>query len=143
MTLCDTSFGKASKNTNGYARIYDPEKKKSVKAHRYIWEKYNGPIPKGFVVMHKCDNRACTNIEHLKLGTQGDNIKDMYLKGRQGNKDFPIREDHHLTTLTEPQVNIIRGSKYWRGMYTYFAKEFNTTRQTISNIYRNKTWKSK
>ncbi len=38
----------------------------------------------GKVVMHKCDNRACVNPEHLGLGTQSDNILDGYQKGRIG-----------------------------------------------------------
>ena len=38
----------------------------------------------GKVVMHKCDNRACVNPEHLELGTQSDNILDGYQKGRIG-----------------------------------------------------------
>jgi hypothetical protein len=51
-------------------------------AHRYAWEDVHGPIPDGMVVMHTCDNRPCVNVDHLKLGTQRDNIIDMVVKGR-------------------------------------------------------------
>jgi hypothetical protein len=30
----------------------------------------------GLVVRHKCDNRACCNIDHLEIGTQSDNLMD-------------------------------------------------------------------
>lgn len=34
--------------------------------HVYIWEKYNGSLPKGYEVHHLCGNRACCNPEHLQ-----------------------------------------------------------------------------
>lgn len=54
-------------------------------AHRWIWEYTNGPIPDKMVVMHTCDNPLCVNVEHLRLGTQADNIHDRDQKGHNGN----------------------------------------------------------
>ena len=54
-------------------------------AHRYAYEVYVGPIPQGMNILHKCDNRACCNPEHLFVGTQGDNMRDMHAKGRGPN----------------------------------------------------------
>jgi hypothetical protein len=36
----------------------------------------------GKVVMHTCDNPQCVNPEHLRLGTQKENIMDMHQKKR-------------------------------------------------------------
>lgn len=55
---------------------------KYVNAHRFSYKINKGTIPKGMVVMHTCDTPLCVNPEHLKLGTQKDNLQDMYSKGR-------------------------------------------------------------
>lgn len=51
-------------------------------AHRIAWEENNGHIPLHMCIIHKCDNPPCVNIEHLMLGTLGDNSRDAYRKGR-------------------------------------------------------------
>lgn len=57
-------------------------------AHRVSWILHYGDIPDGeghhgVVVMHTCDNRLCVNPEHLRLGTQTENVRDMHAKGRR------------------------------------------------------------
>lgn len=51
-------------------------------AHRLAWELVNGSIPDGMHVLHHCDNPPCIRVDHLFLGTQRDNIHDMWAKGR-------------------------------------------------------------
>jgi len=63
---------------SGYGRL----RKKSV--HRLAWEEVNGPIPAGMSVCHHCDVRLCCNPDHLFIGTNGDNTRDMSAKGRNG-----------------------------------------------------------
>jgi hypothetical protein len=62
-------------------------KKSTEKAHRFSYQLHHGPIPKGMVVMHKCDVPGCVNPDHLSLGTPSENSRDIVKKGRWKNWD--------------------------------------------------------
>lgn len=64
----------------GYGKL--GRRGRTLSAHRYFWEEENGPIPNGLHVLHKCDVRNCVNPDHMFLGTHGDNMRDMFAKGR-------------------------------------------------------------
>jgi hypothetical protein len=72
-----------SRSPKGYGRV--KYKGKMRYAHRVAWIKRYGYVPEGMHVLHRCDNPPCINIEHLFLGTQADNMKDMAGKGRGRN----------------------------------------------------------
>ena len=56
------------------------------KAHRLAWKEAYGEIPQGLCVLHRCDNPGCINLDHLFLGTKGDNNRDRKSKGRSRNQ---------------------------------------------------------
>lgn len=74
---------RAARNPKGYG-VFSCEGR-TVSAHRFSYELYNGPIPSGMVVRHKCDNPPCVNPDHLELGTQADNERDKINRGRYRN----------------------------------------------------------
>lgn len=51
-------------------------------AHRFIWQQTHGSIPTGLNVCHHCDVPNCVNPAHLYIGTQADNMRDAYARGR-------------------------------------------------------------
>lgn len=48
---------------NGYLKNTE----KGLWLHRYIWEKYNGPIPEGYVIHHKDHNKLNNDISNLEM----------------------------------------------------------------------------
>ena len=51
-------------------------------AHRLAHEMWNGPIPDGMIVCHRCDNPPCFNPHHLFVGDKRVNLFDAHRKGR-------------------------------------------------------------
>jgi hypothetical protein len=69
-----------NKQNNRYPRV-SRRWTGSITIHRYMWMITFGDIGNK-EVLHKCDNTRCCNPDHLFLGTQSDNVKDMHNKGR-------------------------------------------------------------
>ncbi len=44
--------------------------------HRYVWEEQIGTIPDKMVIDHRCRNRACCNIKHLRVVTNYVNLTE-------------------------------------------------------------------
>lgn len=61
-------------NVDGYVEV--KTEKGFVLKHRMIWEKHNGPIPKGHIVRFKNGNKLDIRIENLELVTCAQNMKD-------------------------------------------------------------------
>lgn len=90
----------------GYGQLSVSNRPQRV--HRIAYEYHFGPIPKGMLVCHSCDNRLCVNPDHLWLGTIEDNIVDMWSKGRANRESRARGERVHTAKLTAWDVLTIR-----------------------------------
>jgi hypothetical protein len=85
-----------------------------AKAHRVQWEKFFGPIPEGMHVLHTCDTPGCINIEHLFLGTNADNMRDMAAKGRGRNQNSGATHCKWGHEFTEENTLRYNGKRHCR-----------------------------
>lgn len=122
--------------STGYGRISNGPGR-ALYAHRVIYENTVGPIPKGLVVRHRCDNRVCVNPDHLETGTYADNSKDMVLRGRSLKG-----ENHNLAKLTEDDVRRIRHLYNTREIsQVALGRLFGVSNVNIADIVHLMTWK--
>jgi hypothetical protein len=131
------------------------------RAHRFAYELSFGLILPGLHCLHTCDVRHCVRPDHLFLGTQGDNMRDMVRKGRdyqhanperilRGDKHparlhperLPRGEQHVSAKLKESQVREIRRLHTEEGWtYQRLASRFGVHKHMIYLIVTRKAWK--
>lgn len=88
-------------------------RRRSLYAHRVSYEVFVGPIPEGLDVLHRCDQPACINPEHLTAGTHRENMQDCLRKGRN---PLMLPKTHcvrgHLLTAESTRIKIKNGRSY-------------------------------
>ena len=99
---------------------------------RFMYIEKYGDIPKGLEVMHLCDNKACINLEHVKLGTRAENMYTQ--KGTASVKGSQCG----TAKLTELEVLDIRESRL---PVKELAKLYQVGIGTINVILTGKSWK--
>ena len=120
----------------GYGRFKSSDK--VVSAHRFSYELYEGEIPDGKILLHKCDNPSCVRPDHLEVGTYQDNARDRVSKHRHKVMNG---EANGMAKLTEEQVIEIK-RKLKKGYYCDdLANEFQVDHTTISKINTEKLWR--
>ena len=81
---------------SGHRRMW--HKDKPELAHRVAWEVVHGPIPtdqrtgRPFVIIHRCDNPACCNVDHMALGSSNENNQDCIAKGRHASQSATMNK---------------------------------------------------
>jgi hypothetical protein len=109
---------------------------KYIGAYVFAYKLVRGEIPFGKQVLHKCDNGKCVNYEHLRLGSQRENIIDMVTKQRQAfgerNGSAKLSEEKVIFALDLISKGLSDGE---------VANYTGIGRLAILRIRKNITWK--
>jgi hypothetical protein len=123
-----------------------------MRAHRLAYYFFFKELPKNKLICHHCDNPKCVNPNHLFIGTNRDNTKDMFLKKRNGKikgKEHPTQqgEKNHQSKLNQKQVEQIKrelfktcNKKHKMGKQKELAERFNVSCTLIRYIKTGKAW---
>lgn len=115
---------------------------KAEYAHRIAWFLAYGSMPSDKVVLHLCDTPACVNVEHLRLGTQQDNIQDCVSKRRHG---WTYGSTKPTAKLTEEIVRDLR-RKYVQlkkpfGLIAAWAREYGMQHAAMRKAVLGLSWR--
>ena len=140
----DCLWWTGNKKETGYGKVRMDGK--TWRAHRACYVICHGNIPDGLHILHSCDNPSCVNPDHLSAGTHQENMRQMQIKGRNGNNKIPFflrRRKPIRNKLSSDDVAKIREA-YFIGGKTQMclAAIFNISQSQISAIVTNKVWKS-
>jgi hypothetical protein len=103
---------------------------KPTQAHIAAWKLFKGSVG-GLFVLHKCDNRKCVNLDHLYLGTQRDNVRDMHARGRfVGHRTLSPADVADIRALLDDG----------RSTQSELAHLYGVRQSAISKIRTNRTW---
>lgn len=125
----DLGYGKWGYSVDG--------KRVHTSAHRYQWERHNGPIPDRMQVLHTCHqgHNGCVALRHLKLGTHADNMRDKAMAGSvKGAK-------HPSAKLTDADVIAIRERRESGETLQSIADDYGVDISNIGHIVSRKTWR--
>jgi hypothetical protein len=102
-----------------------------VTAHRYMFELVNGPLPKGAMVLHRCDNAPCCRPDHLYVGDHAQNMRDRSSRGRTASTRGNFK-------LSEEQARAIKFHDDRRP--DVIAAEYGVSRATVVYIKAGTRW---
>jgi len=107
----------------------------NLRVHRLTLERALGrPLRDGMYALHSCNNPPCCNPDHLREGTNQDNVDDKLRADRQ-----PRGETNGKAKLTLDQVNEIRRNEDGLSQ-RLLASRYGVQRACIAKIQRGKTW---
>ena len=100
-----------SKGKSGYGHFWFAGQYIDAHKFSYMWH-FNG-IPIGKLVLHECDNKLCVNPDHLKLGTQHENMIDWHSRHPHSISPLCTFEGKEHSSETKQKLSILaKGNTY-------------------------------
>lgn len=116
----------ACTNQNGYGVVRVGNR--NMLAHREAFRRAGNPLSGH--VLHRCDNPGCVNPDHLFVGTQADNVRDM--DGKRRRRVAPKFGKQHWNCRISPELVVfIRTSSL---PPVQIAKMHSITPEQVRNI---------
>lgn len=97
---------------------------RQLKTHIYFWEQAHGPVPRGMVLHHVCENTRCMNVAHLEVVTAASNTH--------------VGASSKLSAATADAIRRLAAGGYSR---TKLAEMYGVTPESIRNVLTGRTWR--
>jgi len=122
---------------DGYG-LFQAESRRTVRAHRWIYEMTTGEEIGRLLLRHKCDTPGCVNPEHLIPGTGVANMRDMVERKRDARRRGEL---HHAAKMTQGKVDeLLRRRAAGESVRSMHA-EFGISYSQAKAIASGRKWK--
>jgi len=104
---------------------------KMVRAHRFSYEYFVGPLDNSLDICHNCNNPSCVNPKHLRQDTVSSNMIDCLKAKRRYQQILSVEEVIEIKNSLK---------NYYRGQVTDLAHFYKVDKRVISNIKTGHRW---
>jgi hypothetical protein len=111
---------------------------KYVPAHRFSWEFHNKKkMDSKLYALHSCDNGACVNPDHIRPGTQKENVRDMIERGR----NVPLKGEKNASCKINNEIALNIYKEAGKGIkYKLIMAKYNVKHSVVSAIKNGRAW---
>ena len=123
-------------SSSGYPTIWINNR--NTLLHRYVWEKYNGKIPKGYHIHHKGENKHNYNLNNLEMISFHEHRKYHAIKSGlgKGNKGKLKTHDSGFCKGATPVILIRENIILEFESVTRAAQYLNCRIDSVSRVLR-------
>jgi len=130
----------ANRNNKGYGLFRPGGTLPKELAHRLSYAEAFGPIPKGALILHSCDNPACVNPAHLRAGSHKENVSDMDLRGRRVSNS-PKGEANCNARMSADAVIRLRQRYIAGDALADLVRDFGCTENALTDYTSGRSWR--